>query len=121
MTSHGLTICPVESPPLRQHKVILARLLKEAGYSHASAAKAIGYSSGSAVGMMLRGERGLGMEDLKKLCDLAGVSVVTLASMSDDLMLTTSPETAEIARELDGMTPEQRAAVRQMIAAIKGR
>lgn len=111
----------MKSPVLRQHKVILARLLKEAGYSHAAAAKAIGFSSGSAVGMMLRGERGMGMEDLRKLCELAGVSVVTLASMSDDLVLTTSPETAELARELDGMTPEQRAAVRQMIAAIKGR
>lgn len=111
----------MKSLPLRQHKVILARLLKEAGYSHASAAKAIGYASGSAVGMMLRSERGMGMDDLQKLCALAGVSVVTLASMSDDLVLTISPETAELARDLDGMTPDQRAAVRQMIAAIKGR
>lgn len=106
---------------MRQHKTILARLLKDAGYTHASAAKAIGYKSGSAVGMMLRGERELGMDDLKKLCDLAGVSVVTLASMSDDLVLTTHPDTAAMAKELDTMTPEAREAVWALIRAMKSR
>lgn len=109
----------MEPPSSRQHKIILARLLKDAGYTHASAAKAIGYRSGSAVGMMLRGERELGIGDLKNLCDLAGVSVVTLGSMSDDLVLTTHPETAAIAKEVDSMGPGAREAVWALIRALK--
>lgn len=110
---------PSQFHAMRPHLPILARLLKEQGLTQTEVAKRLGYQSGSAVGMMLRGERGMGREELEKLCEMAGITVATLASMSGDLKLTNTPEAVEAASIIDEVTPEQRAALMPLLRAYR--
>lgn len=104
---------------MRQHLHILARLLKDKGLRQADIATALGYNSPSAVGMMLRGERGMDRGTLEKMCELAGITVVALAAMSDDLHLAKRAEAVESAAIIDEMTPEELAAVMPLLRAYR--
>lgn len=100
---------------MRPHLPILAALLKAKGLRQADVAKALGYDSPSAVGMMLRGERGMDRGVLERMCELAGITVVALAAMSDDLVLTKRPEAVEAAVIVDGLTPEELAVLMPLL------
>lgn len=104
---------------MRKHLPILASLLKAAGYKQSDVATILGYKSGSAVGMMLRGERPMGRGDLEKMCELAGITVISLASVSDDLHLAKRPESVEGAAILDECTPEELAAAMALLRAYR--
>ena len=104
---------------MRQHLQILARLLKDADISQQSAAERIGHKSGSTVGMMLRGERGMSRNDLESLCALVGITVVDLAAMSDDLIVTKHPESARLAALVDKLPAKIRLALLQSAEAYE--
>jgi transcriptional regulator with XRE-family HTH domain len=104
---------------MRSHLAILKTLLREKGLTQKDVAIALGYQSPSAVGMMLRGERAMAREVLEKACDLAGITLVALADMSNDLHLTQHAEAVEAAAILDDMTPEERAAVMPLLRSYR--
>lgn len=106
---------------MRAYRSILAQKLKEAGYRQSDVAKALGYNSPSAIGMMLRGSRSIGREELLKMCELAGISLVELAGLSDDLKITKTTEALEGAEILDSLPPDQLAAAIAMLRALRGR
>lgn len=91
---------------MKEHLDILAKLLATAGLRQSDIAEQLGYKSASAIGMMLRGERQLTRSDLERMCELAGTTIVGLAELSDDLILTKRREAVEGAAILD-MLPEQ--------------
>lgn len=105
---------------MRGYRAILAKRFKEKGLTQSEVSKRIGYSSGSTVGMMLRGDRTIGREDLERMCEVAGITLIELASLSDDLKLTTTHEATEAASILDALPPEKRELAMQMLRAIKG-
>lgn len=107
------------SHPMRSHLAILKSLLKEKNLTQEDVAKALGYKSASAVGMMLRGERAMARVVLEKTCELAGITLVALADMSDDLRLTQTADAVEGATIIDGMTPEERAAIMPLLRAYR--
>lgn len=104
---------------MRSHLAILKSLLKEKKLTQGDVAKALGYESPSAIGMMLRGERAMARVVLEKTCELVGITLVALAEMSDDLHLTQNPEAVEAAAILDGMTAEERAAIMPLLRAYR--
>lgn len=104
---------------MRSHLLILSQLLKAQGLRQSDVAKALGYQSASAVGMMLRGERTMGREELEKMCTLAGITVVALAAASNDLHLAKRPEAIEGAAILDEITPEELAAAMALLRAYR--
>ena len=104
---------------MRAHLSILAALLKGKGLSQAEVANALGYKSQAMVSMMLRGVRPVGRQELELMCELAGVTVVSLAAMSDDLVLTKRPEALEGAAILDEIPAEQLAAVMGLLRAYR--
>lgn len=106
---------------MRSHLLILSQLLKAQGLRQSDVAKALGYQSASAVGMMLRGERTMGREELEKMCTLAGITVVALAAESNDLHLAKRPEAIEGAAILDEITPEELAAAMALLRAYRAK
>ncbi len=104
---------------MRAHLTILASLLKEAGVSQKEVATALGYKSQAMISMMLRGERPVGRAELERMCELAGVTIVGLAGMSDDLVLTKRPEALEGAAILDEIPAEQLAAVMGLLRSYR--
>jgi transcriptional regulator with XRE-family HTH domain len=110
---------PRQFHAMRSHLSILAQLLKEQGLTQTQVAARLGYKSGSAVGMMLRGERGMGREELEKMCELAGITVAILAAQSDDLVLTKRPEAVEAATIIDDASPEELAALMPLLRAYR--
>lgn len=109
------------SHPMRAHLAILKTLLKEKNLTQEDVAKALGYKSPSAVGMMLRGERAMARVVLEKTCELAGITLVALADMSDDLRLTQTSDAVEGATIIDEMTPEERAAIMPLLRSYRNR
>ena len=106
---------------MRAHLAILKSLLKEKNLTQEDVAKALGYKSGSAIGMMLRGERAMARVVLEKTCELAGITLVALADMSDDLRLTQTLDAVEGAAIIDEMTPEERAAIMPLLRSYRNR
>lgn len=104
---------------MRSHLTILAELLRARGITQAEVAKALGYKSQSQVSMMLKGERPVAREDLEKMCELAGVTIVALAEMSDDLKVTRRAEAAEGADILDNVTQEELAILMPLLRAYR--
>lgn len=106
---------------MRKHLPILASLLKAKGLRQSDVAVALGYDSASAVGMMLRGQRRMGREELERMCALAGITVVALAAASDDLHLANRPEAVEGAAILDEISAEELAAAMAILRAFRAR
>lgn len=104
---------------MTQHLAILKKLLTDKKLTQGKIAKLLGYDSPSAVGMMLRGERSMSREVLEKLCDLAGVTVVSLAAMAGDLRVMNNPQAVEGAAILDDMTPEELAAIMPLLRSYR--
>lgn len=104
---------------MRKHLDILSSLLEERGLTQGKVAKLLGYKSASAVGMMLRGERGMNRETLEQMCELAGISIVSLAAMSDDLKVTKRAEAVEAASIVDELSQEQLAALMPLLRSYR--
>ena len=104
---------------MRAHLSILSSILRKNGVSQSAVAKALGYKSQSMVSMMLRGERPVGKAELEQMCQLAGITIIALAEMSDDLVLTKRPESVEGAAILDEIPAEQLAAVMGLLRSYR--
>ena len=104
---------------MRKHLDILSALLDERGLTQGEVAKRLGYKSASAVGMMLRGERGMSRDVLERMCELAGISLVSLAAQSDDLKVTKRAEALEAAKIIDELTEEQLAALMPLLRSYR--
>lgn len=113
------TFSPFRSPSVRKHTVILARLLKAKGLRQEDVARALGYKSPSAIGMMLRGERAMGREELEKMCELAGITILALAEQSDDLHLAKRAEAIEAAAIIDEMSSDDLARLMPLLRGYR--
>jgi transcriptional regulator with XRE-family HTH domain len=107
-----------KSRSMRKHRRILADILQSKGYSHRDIAKHMGWKSASAAGNKLRGERDWASGELEKMCELAGITVIYLAELSDDLVLTKHPESVTGARMIDELSLAQREQALQYIRSI---
>lgn len=106
---------------MREHRRILASILKAQGLSHADIAKRMGWDSPSAVGNKLRGERDWKSGELERMCEIANLTVIQLAEMSDDLVLARHQETVTLARIVDELTPAQREQALQYVKSLTPR
>lgn len=106
---------------MREHRRILASILKSKDLSHADIAKRMGWKSASAVGNKLRGERDWNSGELARMCEIAGITILQLAEMSDDLMLAKNQDTVTIARIADELPPALREQALQYLKSIAGR
>ena len=61
----------------------------------------------------------MGREELKRMCELAGVTLVELAGLSDDLKITKRAESAEAAAILDNMTEIELAAIMPLLRSYR--
>ena len=114
----GSNPSPDLSRSMRKHRRILATILKSRDLSHAAIAKLMGWASPSAVGNKLRGERGWASGELERMCELAGITVVHLAELSDDLVLTKHPESITAARMVDDMPAHLRESAMQYLRML---
>ena len=105
---------------MRGHRAILAVALKNNGLSHLAIAKAMGWKSGGSVGHKLSGRRDWAENELARMCELAGMTLIELAAQSDDMQgFSKRKGVAEGAAILDDLTDEQFAAAMSMLRAMK--
>lgn len=88
---------------MRSHRTILAQALKAQGLTHKKVAALMGYKSPATVGHKLRGRNDWETGELAKMAEIAGMSLVVLAELSDDLHVARRPEAVEGAAILDEM------------------
>jgi transcriptional regulator with XRE-family HTH domain len=93
---------------MRSYRTILANKLKDAGYNQRQIASAMGWGNQATVSLRLSGKRDWGEGELRKMCELAGISVAWLAANSDDLILTEHKSSITITSLAEKMTEEQR-------------
>lgn len=115
-----ISLVPV-SLTLRSHLAILAELLRRRRIKQIDVAKALGYNSQSQVSMMLRGERPVGRQELERMCEMAGITLVALAEMSDDLKLAQRAEAVEAATIIDEVPAADLPALMQLLRAYRNR
>lgn len=105
---------------MKGHRHVLANALKKSGNTQKSIATALGYSSPSAVGMMLAGQRGIGRAELEQMCALAGMTITELVAASDDMPgYFRSKEAAEAAAMLDRLSNNQLEVIVAMLKVMK--
>ena len=106
---------------MANHLQVLAKIFKATGLTQADVAKHMYYKSPSMISMVLRGERGMGLEELMKMCDIAGITLAELASKSDDLKLTETTEALEAASIIDALPGELRQDALDFIKGLAAR
>lgn len=106
---------------MASHIAVLAKLIREAGLRQSDIAVKMGYKSPSAVGMMLSGQRKLGRKELLKMLEIIGVSLIDLASQSDDLKIAKTEEAVIAAEILDELSKDDRDEAILLLKAIKAR
>ena len=104
---------------MRSYRLILSAALKQAGYTHETLAKAMGWKSDATAGHKLRGRNEFKPGELARMCELAGMTIVSLAAMSDDLHVTKRKEAVEGAVILDDLPPDQLAAMMNMLRTMR--
>lgn len=67
------------------HRQVLAGKFKEIGATHRDIAIAMGWKSAGTVGHKLTGRRDWSEGELPKMCALAGISLLQLSELSDDM------------------------------------
>ena len=97
-----------ESQPVSGYLEILQNLFTALELSHADVAKRLGWDSPSTVGNKLRGERRTQISELEAMAKVAGITLVQLAAMSDDLVLTKYEESSQGAALIDELPEDQR-------------
>ena len=79
----------------------------------------MGWQGRNTAAQKLRGERDWSSGELARMAELAGVTLVQLSAMSDDLQLVKHSESLNAAVLIDEMPPEQRAAALQFLQSIR--
>lgn len=108
-----------EKSDVAGHRAVLAAALKAKGMSHAKIAKAMGWRTPSTAGHKLSGRNDWHSGELERMCELAGITIVSLAAESDDLHLTNRPEAVEGAKILDEIPAEDLAIAIAMLRAYR--
>lgn len=93
---------------MASHRSILTERFKSVGLTHVRIAKAMGWRSPASAGHKLRGRNEWSEGELVKICALAGMTMLELAELSDDLPLSRHQETTKAARILDSLSAEKR-------------
>lgn len=109
----------IRSQPVRGHRLILAAALKKKGLNHVQIAKAMGWDSPATAGHKLRGRNDWRPGELERMCELAGMTIVSLAAQSDDLRVTKRAESVEGATILDDLPQDQLDAAMAMLRAYR--
>ena len=93
---------------MRPYRHILKTKLQETGMNQRQIAEAMGWGSNSTVSQKLSGKRDWSEGELKRMCDLAGISITWLAENSNDLVIAKHKTTTTIAAAADNLTDDQR-------------
>lgn len=96
----------------------LATALAQKNLSAAAVGRELGIS-GQAVGMKLRGERGVSVEELKALARLAGLTVAEV--VGDDAVVVELQDEKDLVELFRLLTGEQRKMVLGLLANLAGR
>lgn len=78
----------------------------------------MGWNSQGTVSLKLSGSRDWAEGELRRMAELAGVSIAWLSENSDDLVLAANKSSMTIATKADGLTEEQRQFVLAFINQI---
>lgn len=103
---------------MRDHRSILRQLFKAKELSLADIAVRMGWKSPRTVAHKLNGDRDWATGELERMCEIAGITLVMLAEMADDITLARHPESVTAARLVDGLTSAQREAALQYLKSI---
>lgn len=109
-----------KSRTVKPHREILADLLRAQRLSYDAVAKRMGWKSPRSVSHKLRGTRDWATGELERMCKVAGITLVQLAEMSNDLHLTKTPEAISAARIVDELPAARREAALQYLKALQG-
>ena len=104
---------------MRSYRHILKSALKAKGLNHVQIAKVMGWDSPATAGHKLRGRNEWRPGELERMCELAGVTIMSLAAQSDDLKLTKRKEAVEGAAILDELPQNQLDAVMAILRSYR--
>lgn len=104
---------------MRDHRTILKQLFKAQGATLIAIAQEMGWKSPRTVAWKLSGKRDWSTGELEKMCEIAGITIVRLAEMADDLTLAKHAQTITVARIVDDLPLTAREAVLQYAQSIK--
>ena len=111
-----------KSLPVRQYIATLERLAVEREIPDTRIAKIMGWKSPRTIANKFKGERDMKPEELQKLChDVFGMTLIDLAAVADDLVLTRTPEAVYAARDVDSLPLALRQEALESIAKLKAR
>jgi hypothetical protein len=79
----------------------------------------MGWKADGTAGHKLGGRNEWKPGELERMCELAGMTIVSLAAMSDDLKVTKRKEAVEGAAILDDLPKEQLIAAMAMLRAMQ--
>jgi transcriptional regulator with XRE-family HTH domain len=96
---------------MKTYRNILKTKLMEKGLTQRQIASVMGWAGNSAVSLVLSGGRDFGEGELRKMCEIAGISILWLAANSDDLVIADHKESVDIASISDQLSPEARQAL----------
>lgn len=103
---------------MRTFRENISWLMREKGISQKEMAKLIGVKTQTGVSYMLTGKSDINREMLNAMCEVLGITVVELATISSDLKVAKTAEAVQAAAIMDSLTPENRdlalALLRQM-------
>lgn len=104
---------------MRKYRSILKDKIQAAGLTQRQVALAMGWSSAATVSLVLAGKRDWAEGELRRMTELAGVSILWLASNSDDLVIAEHKESVDIASISDTLSPEARQALLLLAKQMK--
>ena len=106
---------------MKPHREILADLFHAQGMSFDVIAPRMGWKSPRSVSNKLRGRRDWSTGELERMCHIAGITLVQLAEMANDLHITKTPEALTAARIVDDLTPGVRESAMQYLKALQSK
>lgn len=107
---------------MRQHRLILKKLFdSRPEITLPIIAAKMGWKSPRTAAMKLDGKRGWKTGELAKMCEIVGITIIQLAEMSDDLIVTNTGEAVTAARLVDELPLTERLAALQYLMSIKKR
>lgn len=128
LVAHGMFRCPGTllahflgmSRAVKPHREILADLLRAKHLTNPMVAKRMGWKSPRSVAHKLRGTRDWATGELERMCKIAGITLVQLAEMSNDIHLTKTSEAVSAARMVDELSFADRERALQYLKGLQG-
>lgn len=119
---HGYNFCDQTraSRTVKPHREILADLFHAQRITLDVIAARMGWKSPRTVAHKLRGTRDWATGELERMCTIAGITIVQLAEMSNDLHLAKTQEALTAARIVDSLPEGSRERALQYLKALQG-